>query len=382
MLNIAVCGKFHYPKYLKYLYEEKFLRNFYCSYKIGENFGIPSEKSKNMFLKEYLYNLHMRTLGERSLCWAAPFYHRLWQGSVKRIFRPSEANHFMIHGNCSDLIALCRKERYLTIGEAVNAHPVYQDCLLNEEAKARGVKHYINTSITKKMLVEFDSVDYLLAPSKFVKRTFVEHGYDEKKIITLPYGVEQERRGVSRFANSKYRNKKIIKVLCVGQVAVRKGQYYLVEAIKSLNRSCIDTKFQLTLVGRCDPAYMKCLVRLSDDFEYIRHIESSEMIKFMAGFDLFVLPSLEDGFGVVVSEALSVGVPVITTRNAGAADIIEDGHNGVVIPAGDAKEIKRAIERVIDEKITGKTKNLPSWRDYAIALKSQCESIMAGKIHG
>jgi len=381
MLNIAVCGKFHYPKYLKYLYEENFLSNFYCSYKIGENFGIPSEKNKNRFLKEYLYNLHMRTLGERSLCWMAPFYHRLWQNSVRRIFRPSEFNHFMIHGNCSDLIALCGKERCVTIGEAVNAHPVYQDSLLIEEARARGVRYYTNDSITKKMLWEFDAVDYLLVPSKFVKRSFIEHGYDERKIITLPYGVEQERRGSLRLASGKNRNKKIIKILCVGQVAIRKGQYYLVEAIKLLNRSSIDTKFQLTLVGRCDPDYMKCLARLSDDFEYIRHIESSEMIKFMAGFDVFVLPSLEDGFGVVVSEALSVGVPVITTKNAGAADIIEDGHNGLVIPAGDAREIKRAIERVIDDRIIGTTKNLPSWRDYAIALKSQCESIQAGKIH-
>lgn len=49
MLNIAVCGKFHYPKYLKYLYHEDFLKNFYCSYKIGESFGIPAKKNNNFF---------------------------------------------------------------------------------------------------------------------------------------------------------------------------------------------------------------------------------------------------------------------------------------------------------------------------------------------
>lgn len=381
MLNIAVCGKFHYPKYLKYLYQENFLGNFYYSYKLGANFGIPPEKNHNRFLKEYLYNLHMRTLGDCGLSEMAPVYHRLWQDSVKRIFRPSEINHFMIHGNCNDLIALCKKEGCVTIGEAVNAHPVYQDRLLNEEAKTRGIKHYTNSSITKTMLEEFDVVDYLLVPSQFVRRTFVEHGYDEGKIIVLPYGADLGSDASPRSANDEHQNKKVIKVLCVGQIGLRKGQYYLLNAIKLLNQSCDNTKFQLTLVGRCDPAYMKCLTRLSDDFEYIKHIENSAMIKFMAGFDIFVLPSLEDGFGVVVTEALSVGLPVITTTNAGAADIIEDGHNGVVISAGNATAIKHAIERVIDEKITGEKKKLSSWKEYASQLKSEFENILAEQIH-
>lgn len=382
MLNIAVCGKFHYPKYLKYLYEEKFLSNFYCSYKLGENFGIPSEKNKNRFLKEYLYNLHMRTLGERSLHEMAPFYHRLWQESVKRIFRPAEINHFMIHGNCKDLITLCRNEGRVTIGEAVNAHPLYQDRLLNEEAKARGVRNYSNAFITQTMLEEFDAVDYLLVSSQFVKRTFVENGYDKKKIIVLPYGVDALPGSRAQSSSKRAREKKIIKILCVGQIGIRKGQYYLLEAIKSLNSSANGKRFQLTLVGRCDPDYMKCLSRLSEDFEYIRHVENSEMIKFMGGFDVFVLPSLEDGFSVVVTEALSAGLPVVTTKNNGAADIIEDGRNGVVVPAADAMEIQRAIERVLDEKIVGTRKSLSSWRDYAGQLKATCQNILAGQSHG
>lgn len=381
MLNIAVCGKFHYPKYLKYLYQENFLRSFYCSCKIGASFGIPPEKNKNRFLKEYLYNLHMRTFGQRGLNEMAPVYHRLWQNAVKRIFRPSEINHFMIHGNCNDLIALCRNEGLVTIGEAVNAHPVYQDRLLNEEAKARGIRHYTNSLITRTMIEEFDAVDYLLVSSQFVKRTFVEHGCDERKIIMLPYGVDPGSDAVSNVATAHPGNKSVIKVLCVGQIGIRKGQYYLLDAIKSLNRPCNNKKFQLTLVGRCDPAYMKCLTRLSDDFEHIKHIDNNAMINFMAGFDIFVLPSLEDGFSVVVTEALSAGLPVITTTNNGAADIIEDGHNGVVVPAGNAIEIKHAIERIIDEKITGEKKNLLSWKDYASQLKSKCKNILTEQIH-
>lgn len=382
MLNIAVCGKFHYPKYLKYLHQENFLMNFYCSYKVGENFGIPAEKNNNLFFKEYLYNLHLRTLGERGLNEMTAVYHNLWQRSVKKIFKPAEVNHFMIHGNCTDLIALCNRENTITIGEAVNAHPVFQDRLLNEEAKKRGMKYNANIPVTKKMLAEFDAVDHLLVSSRFVKRTFVENGCDEAKIITLPYGVERTLPAAAdRPEKPASINRKKIRVLCVGQITIRKGQYYLLEAIKLLNQSSMNRMFELTLVGRSEPAYMKCLNELSAEFEHIRHIDNSDMTAFMAGFDIFVLPSLEDGFSVVVTEALAAGLPVVTTDNNGAADIIEDGYNGIVVAAGDAALIKRAIERIVDEKITGKKKDLLSWKDYAARLKSNCENLLAARAY-
>lgn len=376
MLNIAVCGKFHYPKYLKYLYQEDFLDSFYCSYRIGADFGIPSNKNNNFFLKEYLYNLHLRTLGERGLNEMALIYHQLWQSSVMRVFRPSDINHFMVHGNCTDLIALCKQENAITIGEAVNAHPVFQDRLLNDEAKARGMMYNANVPIAKKMIAEFDAVDYLLVSSRFVKRTFVENGYDETKIITLPYGVERPPRATKDSFEKHDVNRNKIKILCVGQITIRKGQYYLLEAINLLNKSSKGQLFDLTLVGSSEPIYMKLLNDLSVDFEHIRHVDNGSMTAFMAGFDIFVLPSLEDGFSVVVTEALSAGLPVVTTSNNGAADIIEDGYNGIVVAAGDAIVIKQAIERIVDEKITGKQKNLLSWKDYATQLKSKCEQIL------
>lgn len=380
MLNITVCGKFHYPKYLRYLHQENFLRNFYYSYKIGENFDIPAKKNHNHFAKEYLYNLHLYTLGERGLNEMSTVYHNLWQKSVKKNFKPSEVNLFMVHGNCTDLIALCKQEKTITIGEAVNAHPAFQNRVLNKEAKTRGIKYKKNITVTDKMIDEFDAVDYLLVSSRFIQRTFVENGYDEAKIIRLPYGIEDIplKDRPRRYALNKQKN---IRILCVGQITIRKGQYYLVKAIKLLNQSFRNQVFELTLVGRSEPTYMKCLNDLSVDFEHIRHINNCDMPTFMAKFDIFVLPSLEDGFGVVVTEALSAGLPVITTNNSGAADIIEDGYNGVIITAGDATVIKQAIERIVDARITAKGSNLPSWKDYAVRLKSNCKNILAVPIN-
>lgn len=78
-------------------------------------------------------------------------------------------------------------------------------------------------------------------------------------------------------------------------------------------------------------------------FQHIAHIPNHEMIAFMSEFDMFVLPSLEDGFAVVVSEAQLAGLPVVATANTGAADGIVEGCNGYVVPAQDAVALAEAI---------------------------------------
>ncbi len=380
MINISVCGKFHYPKYLKYLVELGFLNKFYCSYKIGSNFGVPNEKIENAYLKEYLMYFHLYTAGEYGLAQMMPIYHDIWQKKIESNFEPAALNHFMLHGNCTRLINSCNNKNTITIGEAVNAHPITQQNILQSEALKRGIYHQSNLKITNRMLEEIDAIDYLLVASQFVKNSYLDNGFEEKKIISLPYGVDPGLNSTSHpITDKESSSKKTIKIVCVGQIMPRKGQYYLVEAIKLLNQTSQDLIYSLTLIGRPDSRYMTCLRKLYADFEHINHIDNKDMIDFMSKFDMFVLPSLEDGFSVVVCEALSANLPVVTTRNNGAADIIETGRNGIVINAGDTLEIKRAIEEVLDSQFEAKEIKLQSWNEYAVALKSNYKNILKNK---
>jgi glycosyltransferase involved in cell wall biosynthesis len=59
--------------------------------------------------------------------------------------------------------------------------------------------------------------------------------------------------------------------------------------------------------------------------------------------DVFVFPSIEDGFAIVVGEALACGLPVITTRNTGASDLVQPGENGEIVPIRDPEAIAQAV---------------------------------------
>jgi glycosyltransferase involved in cell wall biosynthesis len=368
MLSIAVCGKFHYPKYLTQLDACNALGKFYCSYKLGATFGLPSKKVYNAFLKEYAINLHLRAAGYRGLPRMLPFYHAVWEQQVIKEFNPTSVNLFMIHGNCGKLIQKARLQKKIVIGEAVNAHPDFQNEILKEEHSRRKLKFVSNEAVSEKMLEEFMSLDRLLVPSGFVKRTFESAGFDPSKIVTIPYGVDRLLPSGPDHRTDRRAVGNVVKILCVGQIIPRKGQYYLVDAIKSLNKKSVATRFELTLVGRGDAAYIAGLERLGVDFKRIEHIKNEEMVSFMSEYDIFANPTLEDGFGIVVCEALAAGLPVITTTNAGAADIIDDGGNGVIIDPANSEEIVRAVERILDEAISGSSKALPTWDGYARTL--------------
>ena len=66
--------------------------------------------------------------------------------------------------------------------------------------------------------------------------------------------------------------------------------------------------------------------------------------------DVLIFPTLCDGFGMVVTEAFSQGLPVITTSRAGAADFVRSGENGIIIPAADADAIARALDWCIKHR--------------------------------
>jgi len=75
-----------------------------------------------------------------------------------------------------------------------------------------------------------------------------------------------------------------------------------------------------------------------------------ELFEAFEAADVLMFPTLSDGFGMVVTEAFARGLPVITTDQAGASDLVEHEKNGLIIPAGDPESVRRALNWCLENR--------------------------------
>lgn len=364
-IDIAVCGRFHYHNFIKYLDEQKVLNRLYTSYKINYSFNIINGKHINYPIKEYLMYFNIRVLKKWRFEKNLLLLHKLWEQQVALNKSSADILHVMIHGNSEKIINKYNKNSKLVIGEVVNAHPLLQTALINRELNKYDCSDalYIEQFSNEKIMREVELCDYILSPSKFVTDSFINHGVSVDKIVTIPYGVSYDHE----FKYVKHIPSDSINIICVAQITFRKGQIYLIDAISRILSKFSKVNIKLTLVGSFDPIYKKCIddLELADKFIHIEHIPHTNITNYMSYHDLLVLPSIEDGFGLVISEALSVGVPVISTKNAGASELIIDGKNGFVVDACDSDALADTIMKCLGNTFIIDSKDIPSWVDYA-----------------
>jgi glycosyltransferase involved in cell wall biosynthesis len=137
----------------------------------------------------------------------------------------------------------------------------------------------------------------------------------------------------------------------VGLIEPPKGFHYLIEAFDRLDRR--DS--ELTLWG--GPGLRKVASYLDERTTRNPRIKVTPQSVHKVGFDkvyarstVLVLPSLADGFGYVVGEAMSCGLPVIVTTATGASDLVEDGVNGFVVPPADANALTERLAQLAADR--------------------------------
>jgi glycosyltransferase involved in cell wall biosynthesis len=372
MLNIFVCGKFHYHKYVAKLQQLGVLNKIYFSHKLGQTLELEKEAFKNFFIKEYLLNAHLHILGDVGLSHMMPIYHRIWYKQVLRSLDIAEYNLFLAHGNCLEIMEECKRRGGKVIAEVVNAHPEELNELLQQEHQRLRLPFKIRRSIDERIVEEVNLADIVLAPSKVVAQSYIRRGVRGDKVKILNYGsfpLEGKTLSSKKIIHKYQDSLKEFKILCVAKITPRKGQIYLLRAVQLLRENFGgDIKIKLTLVGRRDTDYFKIISELGIEFTHIQHIDNSQMYHFMMQYNLFVLPSIEDGFAVVVGEALSAGLPVITTLSTGAADVVEQINPALVVPAGDYEIIANAIIKVMRNEIEFKSVFVQGWSEYALQL--------------
>jgi glycosyltransferase involved in cell wall biosynthesis len=210
-------------------------------------------------------------------------------------------------------------------------HVLEERELLQEEYSQLGLTYDpIRTHKTEqRCLAEYDLADFLIVQSDHTRETFIRRGFPSTKIKVLPLGVNLKRFSPLE-ATVQREQRTPFRVIFVGQIAPHKGLHYLLKAFQKVNLP--DS--ELLIIGRVlDRGYMDRHVATADSrIRFLGHLPQIELKQFYQRSDVFVLPSISDGFAMVVSEAMAAGLPVIVSENVGSKDLIQDNIEGFIIP--------------------------------------------------
>lgn len=185
---------------------------------------------------------------------------------------------------------------------------------------------------------ELRLADVISVASSFTRKTLEYAPFPLKNVKVIPYGFPPVNK--DRIYEPIQGRK--IKVLYVGGLTQQKGLSYMFEALEGLY-----DKIEVTIVGRGNLDGCAALRTALKNVNYIPSLPHDEVLKLMTKQDLFIFPSLFDGFGMVVTEAMSQGTPVIATDRSCGPDIITHGKNGWVVEAGTATPIRQLLEEFI-----------------------------------
>ncbi len=180
---------------------------------------------------------------------------------------------------------------------------------------------------------EVKLADHIFVASSVTKQSLLEIGVKPEKISVIPYGAPVESFQPQPKTDDCFRT------LFVGRVSPRKGVHYLLQAWQELKLPDAE----LVLVGSSlfPTGWL-------EKYKHIcRHISSVPHLllnNYYSSANILVFPSLVEGFGLVILEAMACGIPVITTPNTGGPDILTDGVEGFIVPIRDVQALKEKLE--------------------------------------
>lgn len=136
----------------------------------------------------------------------------------------------------------------------------------------------------------------------------------------------------------------------VGALNCQKGQIYLIRAMRRIIQSLPRTKLEIIGSGPNKEFLQREINRLGLEAKIQLLGEQKNIKKFVKEWDLFVLPSLSETFGLSVLEAMELVIPVVATSVGGLPEIIKDGETGVLVPPADSEKLAKAILHLLTEK--------------------------------
>ncbi|CAO6124602.1 RfaG Glycosyltransferase [Candidatus Pelagibacterales bacterium] len=270
-----------------------------------------------------------------------------------------------------------------TVIERGSTHILFQNNILKLEYEKNNIKNGVlpHPRIIEKELREYDSADFIMVPSTFAKRTFIDQKIEQNKILNIPYGVDLHEFYPQKKIDSKFR------IIFCGSVSIRKGSHYLIRAFQELNLK----NAELWFVGDIQSCIKSILnvILFNPDIKFFKPVPQKKLRWFYNQSNVFVLPSLEEGMPTVLLQAMACSLPIICSKNSGGGDLISSREGGFVLDSISIEEIKKKIlymyENIENAKIMGKNnlrkvqKNY-TWDSYGSNIISTYKKIISEKL--
>ena len=377
-VTISVAGRFHAFSLAHELETRGHLERLISSYprKEIQKYGIPRSKTSSILRKEIIQRGWSKLPSVVNRLYDPQYaIHNLYDKRAARYIEPTDIfvgwSSFALHS-----LRIARKKGATIVLERGSSHIEHQKEVLEREYAEFGKEHaVVHPKILEKELQEYRETDYISVPSKYVKRTFTERGFDEKKLIHVPYGVD-----LSQFKQIK-KTDGAFRIVFAGKLSIRKGVHHLLRAFAELNLP----NTELFMLGSMTSEMKPYAKQYSKNVVFAGRKPQNELYKYYSQGSVFVMPSIEEGLAMVQPQAMACGLPLICTTNTGGDDLIRDGKEGFVIPIRDREALKEKILYLYEnqekaarmgEQAKKRVSSGFTWSDYGDRMTSAYSNIL------
>ena len=197
--------------------------------------------------------------------------------------------------------------------------------------------------------------DLLIAVSEGVREKAIQGGLPGGKVVTLYSGIDAARAGAAgegwRIRQAHGISQQTLVIGSVANIAPKKGYDVLIRAVAKARQEIHD--LACIIVGADDRGLREGLERLGDSLGLggrLRFVGFQEKVfPYLDAMDLFVLASVDEGFGIVLLEAMASGKAVVATAVDGPPEIVEDGQSGLLVPPRDPEALAKALVELLKD---------------------------------
>jgi glycosyltransferase involved in cell wall biosynthesis len=307
--------------------------------------AIPDELVQALPLRSLLWKWREH----RSLAQGSPFdtyaqIDRAFAKSVTRLKLPPHDVFFGFSYASLELLQFEKEQGAFTVLDQIDPGPAHYRLVAEEMTRhpeLAGLPAAFPKDHFDRARQEWNLADMIVVNSDWTREAIISEGASPEKIEVIPLCYEQ-KAGDQKPKTKNRKPGQPLRVLFLGQVSVGKGIHSLIEAARQL----ANERVEFLIAGQLS-IRNEVVAKAPANIRWLGVVPRSQVSELYRQSDVFVLPTLSDGFAITQLEAMAHGLPVIATPNCGR--VVTGGRTGFVVPPKDPQALAGAIMRFVND---------------------------------